>query len=125
MSTNTELTEVIHQADDIWSQESVKQEILQQVKRIANMLIDKNAKYGNSALRPKRIFSRANPIEQINIRIDDKLSRIENQNENDDEDAEMDLIGYLILKRVCKSLTEREEKKESPATNTAKTVING
>ena len=35
--------------EDIWSQESVKQEILAQVKAIAEVLIEKNKKYGNSA----------------------------------------------------------------------------
>ena len=71
---------------------------------LAEMLIDKNAKYGNSALEPKRIFSSSDAIEQINVRIDDKLSRIANQNENDDEDAELDLMGYLILKRIAKKM---------------------
>jgi len=32
--------------------------------------------YGNLALAPLRIFSRADPVEQLNVRIDDKLSRI-------------------------------------------------
>lgn len=123
--SDSELKEVIYQADDIWSQESVKQEILQQVKRIANMLIEKNAKYGNSALRPKRIFSRVDPIEQINIRIDDKLSRIANQNANDDEDAEMDLIGYLILKKVCMNLYDKEKNISNQQESKEKTVITG
>lgn len=95
---------------DVWSSESVKAEILNVVKNVANILIDKNRKYGNAALQPKRIFSRTNLIEQLNIRIDDKLSRIANQQEDEDEDAELDLIGYLILKRVCKNLQERENK---------------
>lgn len=95
---------------DIWSQESVKQEILAQVKAIAEVLIEKNKKYGNSAIQPKRIFSKASPVEQINVRIDDKLSRIANQQVNEDEDAEFDLIGYLILKRVFNNLTEKAEK---------------
>jgi hypothetical protein len=95
---------------DIWSQESVKQEILAQVKAIAEVLIEKNKKYGNSAIQPKRIFSKASPVEQINVRIDDKLSRIANQQINDDEDAEFDLIGYLILKRVFNNLSEKAEK---------------
>ena len=95
---------------DIWSQESVKQEILAQVKAIAEVLIEKNKKYGNSAIQPKRIFSKASPVEQINVRIDDKLSRIANQQINEDEDAEFDLIGYLILKRVFNNLTEKAAK---------------
>lgn len=68
---------------------------------ICNLLISKNQKYGNSALEPKRIFSRSDTIEQINVRIDDKLSRIANRKDDEDEDVELDLIGYLILKRVA------------------------
>jgi hypothetical protein len=108
--------------DIVWSQERVQQEILNQVQIVAKLLIEKNKKYGNSALQPKRIFSSASPIEQINVRIDDKLSRIANQNEGEDEDVELDLIGYLVLKRVCKALND-------PASvtipNTSKTIING
>jgi hypothetical protein len=70
--------------------------------KIKEMLLEKNRKYGNSALDPKRIFSNADPIEQINVRIDDKLSRIASGQSDDTEDAELDLIGYLILKRVAK-----------------------
>ena len=94
-----------------YSQEDVKQEILAQVKSVAELLIEKNKKYGNSAIQPKRIFSKADPIEQINVRIDDKISRIANQQTNEDEDVELDLIGYLILKKVYLALNEKYNKK--------------
>lgn len=68
---------------------------------IANMLIEKNKKYGNSALEPKRIFSKADTVEQIKVRIDDKLSRISNQATDEDEDVVTDLIGYLILLEIA------------------------
>lgn len=67
------------------------------------ILLEKNRKYGDSALNPVRLFSRSSPIEQINVRIDDKISRIRNRQDDDDEDAELDLIGYLILKRVAQA----------------------
>ena len=91
-----------------YSQEEVKQEILTQVKAVAELLIEKNKKYGNSAIQPKRIFSKADPIEQINVRIDDKISRIANQQTNEDEDVELDLIGYLVLKRVYLALSKNK-----------------
>lgn len=34
------------------------------------------------------------------MRIDDKLSRIANRQNDEDEDLEIDLIGYLILKQI-------------------------
>ena len=75
--------------------------IAEECDKIKEMLLDKNRKYGNSAIAPKRIFSSADPIEQINVRIDDKLSRIAAGQTDDTEDAESDLIGYLILKKVA------------------------
>jgi hypothetical protein len=67
---------------------------------IKEMLLEKNAAYGNSAAEPVRIFSKADPLEQINVRIDDKLSRLMRGNEYPGDDTELDLIGYLILKRA-------------------------
>lgn len=66
---------------------------------VKEMLLAKNTAYGDSALDPVRIFSRSSPIEQINVRIDDKLSRL-SRGSTDGEDTEKDLIGYLILKEV-------------------------
>ena len=77
-----------------------KEKVFSITDGIAEMLIEKNLKYGNSALEPKRIFSRADSAEQIKVRIDDKLSRIANQNLEDDEDVIQDLIGYLVLLKI-------------------------
>ena len=96
-------------SEDVWTCNNVQKEIRKVCDDIAELLITKNRKYGNSALQPSRIFSKASPIEQINVRIDDKLSRIKNQQEDEDEDAEKDMVGYLILKMVCKKLLKQEE----------------
>ena len=75
---------------------------------IKNMLIDKNKSYGDSALDPIRIFSKANSDEQIKIRIDDKLSRISRGSEFYGDNDLDDLIGYLILLKVSKIYNEKE-----------------
>ena len=76
----------------------------EQVKNLANgiadMLIEKNKSYGNSALEPVRIFSKSDSIEQICVRIDDKLSRIKNGCNFANEDTINDLIGYLFLLKI-------------------------
>ena len=69
---------------------------------IKEMLIEKNRKYGDSALNPQRVFSKADPVEQIKVRIDDKLSRIKSSQSDEDEDVIHDLIGYLILYKIAK-----------------------
>lgn len=69
--------------------------------QIEKMLIDKNRKYGNSALEPIGVFSKLSPREGLLIRIDDKLKRIKNGSlEKDDEDVVNDLIGYLVLLKI-------------------------
>jgi hypothetical protein len=70
---------------------------------IKNMLILKNKSYGDSALDPIRIFSKENNIEQIKIRIDDKLSRIARGSEFYGDNDIDDLIGYLILLKIVRS----------------------
>ena len=71
--------------------------IIQMLDRIESLLIEKNRKYGDSALTPTRVFSQASTIEQLKVRIDDKLSRIRSNQYDEDEDVIIDLIGYLVL----------------------------
>ena len=75
------------------------EELDRELESIKIILQQKNYRYGNSAINPIRVFSKLSPEERINVRIDDKLSRIMNQSPDDDEDTLLDLIGYLILKR--------------------------
>ena len=69
--------------------------------QLKELLLEKNRKYGDSALNPVRVFSNANPLEQIKVRLDDKLSRLRNQQNDEDEDVLTDLIGYLVLYKVA------------------------
>ena len=77
--------------------------ILNTCLEVAQMLIEKNISYGNSALEPARIFSTADSTEQLKVRIDDKLNRVKNnQGYAGDNDID-DLIGYLMLYKIAKS----------------------
>lgn len=69
---------------------------------IKQILLEKNRKYGDAALNPVGIFSKLEPVEQIRVRLDDKLKRVQNSQGDEDEDPILDLIGYLILLRVAK-----------------------
>lgn len=75
--------------------------------QLKTMLLEKNRKYGNSALSPIRVFSKANEVEQILVRMDDKLNRIKNRQDDEDEDVFMDLAGYIILLMVAKDNKDR------------------
>jgi hypothetical protein len=70
---------------------------------IKELLLEKNRKYGDSALTPSRIFSKADAIEQLLVRIDDKLNRIQKGAGllATDEDIIQDLIGYLVLLKIA------------------------
>lgn len=68
---------------------------------VESLLTRKNAAYGNSALEPVRVFSTADPVEQLRVRIDDKLSRLRSSLNDDNEDTVLDLMGYLVLLRIA------------------------
>jgi hypothetical protein len=77
--------------------------IAEECYRLRDMLHEKQRAYGNSALDPIRIFSKADPVEALLVRLDDKLSRLA-RGSAAGEDVELDLLGYLILLRVARRL---------------------
>ena len=83
-----------------------EQDIERVMSGIQKMLIDKNRAYGDSALEPMRVFSKSDTIEQLYVRIDDKLSRVQRGHEYPGDDTIFDLIGYLVLLLIAK---ERDE----------------
>ena len=71
---------------------------------VAAMLIRKNNSYGDSALKPIRVFSRADTIEALKVRLDDKLSRLMRGNGDDfGEDVIDDIQGYLVLLKIARA----------------------
>jgi hypothetical protein len=82
------------------------EEVAKVLDDIRDLLIAKNAKYGNSALEPLGVFSQLSAKEGLLIRIDDKLKRIKNGSiDRDDEDVVNDLIGYLVLLKIHAKLS--------------------
>lgn len=80
-----------------------------ELETVRGLLIEKNKRYGNSALEPLRIASKASANEQLLVRIDDKLSRIQQGDES--EDVWLDLLGYVVLLRVNKARERRNEQR--------------
>lgn len=81
---------------------------------LKELLLEKNRKYGDSALNPVRIFSKASTLEQLKVRMDDKLSRLRNAQDDDDEDPVTDLIGYLVLYKVALNQHHRQISEQAP-----------
>jgi hypothetical protein len=82
------------------------------------ILLEKNAKYGNSAVEPLGVFSKQDNAAAICARIDDKLSRIANSGLNDEtEDTLDDLIGYLILLKIARKGPSRAPETDTTTQN--------
>lgn len=82
---------------------NTRDKIKSKCKQLEQLLLQKNARYGNSALDPLNVFSEAGAVAGIKMRIDDKLKRIKNAGLVDaTEDTLQDLAGYLILLMIAK-----------------------
>jgi hypothetical protein len=100
---DSDINYILNSNDQIWIDTQTHISII--CGEIKTLLIEKNKKYGDSALNPSRIFSKANAVEQILVRIDDKLNRIQKGAGllANDEDVIQDLIGYLVLLKIALS----------------------
>lgn len=86
----------------------VQEKIKEVCDRLSSILVQKNKQYGNSALDPIRMFSKASPKEQLFVRIDDKITRYSNmvsQGVDDTEDTLVDILGYIVLLVVHNELS--------------------
>lgn len=84
------------------TQDEVQRVIAEKCDALKAMLLEKNRRYGNSALEPIGVFAKGlTARQQIGVRIDDKIKRIQNQQADDNEDSRNDLAGYLILDSVA------------------------
>ena len=89
--------------------QSFQQKVHAVLTDIETMLVEKNRAYGDSALNPVRVFSTADPREQLRVRIDDTLSRLA-RGKAAGEDTVKDLLGYLVLLLI----SENEGKDRDP-----------
>lgn len=80
---------------------TIEEIVARKYREIEELVLSKNVKYGNTALEPMRVFSRALTGEQILVRLDDKLGRLmRGIDAGDGESPIVDLLGYLLLLRV-------------------------
>lgn len=75
---------------------SRKDQINKVLDSLGDLLIEKNNRYGDSALTPLNIFSKDMAGSSICTRLDDKLSRIKNSTVIRKNDVS-DIMGYLVL----------------------------
>ena len=79
---------------------------------IRDLLLDKNQKYGDSALQPKRVFYKGDAVNSILIRLDDKIGRIMANTENTPRINDVaDIIGYCTLLLIGMGVKPEDIKK--------------
>ena len=91
------------------SSEDLQQEAIKEVcDEISAFLQGKNKSYQGSAFRDIVYTGKVIKAEDtINVRIVDKIRRLQSDNPNfDGEDSELDLCGYIILKRALKKISK-------------------
>lgn len=79
---------------------TTSQKIQMECDALKNLLLEKNRKYGDSALNDGIVFN-IPPITAIEARINDKIARLKNVNHDENEDVILDLLGYFILLRIA------------------------
>ncbi len=68
--------------------------------------MEKNKRYGDSALNPSNIFCKEGDAStKILVRMDDKITRITNSKELRKNDI-VDLMGYMVLLCINKGWTD-------------------
>ena len=78
--------------------ENTQQKISEITEAMRDLLLYKNQKYGDSALKPKQIFYKGEARDSIMIRLDDKLGRImANTDATPRINDVADIIGYCVL----------------------------
>lgn len=90
------------------SNEHLAAELTRLQMSIAKLIKAKNLKYGNAALTPINVFNKSDAKNSLLVRIDDKLSRIQNSKELSKNDV-VDLYGYLSLLLINEGWTNFDE----------------
>lgn len=75
--------------------------IIFECEALKNLLLTKNAAYGDAVHQPGPLFD-VDPVVGIQARINDKLRRIQNKGLTElTEDSLQDLMGYLVHLRIA------------------------
>lgn len=106
------LKEYIHNPDACRDTEVM---MVEEAIKVVFTLIRKNRDYGSSVFDAPRLTPHLDPGIAIDVRLSDKLNRLEQLSKTDPEvksesidDTKLDIIGYLILQRVANRLNKTE-----------------
>jgi hypothetical protein len=97
-----------------WTEKATdtQRKIIDVLDGMKNLLLYKNQKYGDSALKPKNIFYKGDATNSILVRLDDKIGRvIFNTEEKPRVNDVADIIGYCTLLLISMGVTAEDLKK--------------
>lgn len=99
-----------------WGEDTPTQgKIKETLKGMTDLLLYKNQKYGDSALKPLGIFTKhiknsSESTASILVRLDDKLSRVKNADSLRTNDV-ADILGYCTLLLISMGVTREDLEK--------------
>lgn len=86
-----------------------QQKIVDVTEGMKDLLLYKNAKYGDSAINPKKVFYKGDSTNSILIRLDDKLGRVmSNPEEKPRINDIADIIGYCTLLLISMGVSKED-----------------
>ena len=90
----------------------MEKRITEIIEAMKHLLVEKNKRYGNSALEPQHIFYKGDAQNSILIRLDDKLGRIKANTDNTPRVNDVcDIIGYCTLLLISMGITKEDIEK--------------
>ena len=76
---------------------------------MCDLILYKNQKYGDSALKPKNVFYKGDATNSILIRLDDKIGRVTaNPDDKPRVNDVADIIGYCVLLLISMGVTRED-----------------
>ena len=86
---------------------TTQKQIMMICDEMKELLLEKNKRYGDAAIHPRKVFYKGDAKDSILVRLNDKVSRIENNPAPKPRINDLcDLIGYLVLYLVADGVTK-------------------
>ena len=96
-------------ADRLEKETPTQQKIREIMDALKDLLLYKNQKYGDSAINPKKIFYKGDATSSIQIRLDDKIGRIESNPDSRPRVNDVaDIVGYGALLLISMGVTAED-----------------
>lgn len=96
--------------EQVKEEPSTSDKIKETLSAMIDLLLYKNKKYGDSALKPNNIFYKGSSTNSILIRLDDKIGRIKNNTGIASNDV-CDIIGYCTLLLISIGINKQDIEK--------------